>query len=273
MAKAERIFVVVDPSSNQHPALDRVIRTAVLRPEMPVVKVFIAVDSESTDTRAVNDNLFRHESWFGEEIRGPLEKAGIEYSLEISWSGEWQKSIVQASKAFGTDRIYLPVHERSESTSRFSFSESQWDLLKTAECPVVLIQPGAKEDRKVVLAAVNFQALSDEQRALNKSILHWGKEVAEMYKAEFHVVNAYLDSMNYPDRGRLANETGLSSDRIHVEAGYTDESVSAVADRINADLVVMGSLGQNGLTGSRRRGNTAARVIAALKQDIMVVNH
>lgn len=270
MAKAERLFVVVDPADSKHSALERAIRTSKLRPVMPVVKVFVAVDSEAVDTRAINDNLFRDESWFGSEIRKPLEDAGIEYCIEISWSGEWQQSIVMSSKQFGTDRIYLPVHERS-SSGRFSFSESKWDLLKTAECPVVLIQPEATEQRKVVLGAVNFQAVKDSQKELNKSILHWGKEVSEMYGAEFHVVNAYVDSMNYPDRGRLANETGLSSDRIHVEAGYTDEAVSKVAKELNADLVVMGTLGQNGLIKSRR-GNTAARVIAAMDQDIMVVN-
>ncbi|WP_370979881.1 universal stress protein [Agaribacterium sp. ZY112] len=272
MAKAERMFVVVDPSSNSHPALERVIRTAKLRPTLPVVKVFVIVDSEAVDTRAINDNLCRDQSWFISEIREPLEEVGVEYSIEISWSSEWQKSILMSSKQFGTDRIYLPVHERTNNSSRYSFSESKWDLLKTAECPVVLIQPQATEQRKVILAAVNIQALDDAQRELNKSILHWGKEVADMYGAEYHVVNAYVDSMNYPDRGRLAKETGIESTHIHVEAGYTDESVSRVAERINADLVVMGTLGQNGMIKSRR-GNTAARVIAALKQDIMVVNH
>ncbi len=271
MAKAERLFVVVDPADSAHAALERAILTSGLREVKPILKVFVAVDSEAVDTRAVNDNLFRDQNWFTTEIRQPLEEAGLEYTIEVSWSTEWQQSILMSSKQFGTDRIYLPVHERG-NTSRFSFSESKWDLLKTADCPVVLIQPGAPKQRKTVLAAVNFQAIEDAQIELNKSILTWGKELAEMYKAEFHVVNAYVDSMNYPDRGRLANETGLPAEKIHVEQGYTDEAVSRVAERLNADVVVMGTLGQNGLIRSRR-GNTAARVIAALKQDIMVVNH
>ncbi len=270
MSKAEKLFVVVDPSQATHAALDRAIRTAKIPASKPVIKVFVAVDSESVDTRAVNDNLFRDQAWFGLEIKAPLDAAGIEYQVEVSWSNEWQKSIVASAKDFCADRIYLPVKERTNST-RFSFSESKWDLLKTAECPVVLIQPKASEQRKVVMAAVNFQATEDVQIELNKSILSWGTTVAEMYGAEFHVVNAYLDSMNYPDRGRLANTTGLPPERIHVEIGYTDEAVAKVAKDINADLVVIGTLGQNGLVKSRR-GNTASRVIGGLSQDIMVVN-
>ena len=78
--------------------------------------------------------------------------------------------------------------------------------------------------------------------------------------------------MHYPDRGRLAKESGVPPERIHVEEGYTNEAVAAVANRLGADLVVMGTLNQKGLLSSRR-GNTAERVISTLQQDIVVVNH
>lgn len=271
MSDVDKVFVVVDPSDKRHFALERAICTAKFVDSKSYIHVFVAVDSEAVDTRATNNSLFRKLDWFAQEIKQPLENAGIEYDIEVSWSAEWQKSILLASRSCGAGRIYLPVHERT-ATSRFSFSESKWDLLKTAESPVVLIQPAAAQNRKIVLAAVNFQALEDEQRNLNKRILSCGKRFANAYNAEFHVVNAYRDSMNYPDRGKLANETGLPAAQIHVEAGYTADAVSVVASRINADLVVMGTLGQNGLVRSRR-GNTAERVISALSQDIMVINN
>lgn len=271
MATPERIFVVVDPNDTNHAALERVLKTAVQHTTAPILKIFVAVDGDSVDTRCVNNNLCRDQSWFDKEIKQQIEAVNLEYQIEVSWSTEWQKSILQASKRFSADRIYLPVHARTPS-SRFAFSESKWDLLKTAECPTVLIQPGATADRKVILVAVNVQALEDQQRELNASIVNWGKEVARIYNADLHVVNAYIDSMNYPDRGKLARESNLASDKTHVVQGYTDEVVSKVANEINADLVIMGTLGQNGLVSSRR-GNTAERVIAALTQDVMVVNH
>ncbi|MEC8427023.1 MAG: universal stress protein, partial [Pseudomonadota bacterium] len=82
---------------------------------------------------------------------------------------------------------------------------------------------------------------------------------------------AYLDSMHYPDRGKLANETGLDAEHIHVKPGYTDEVVSAMAKELGADIVVMGTLGQTGKSRTRR-GNTAERVIAGLDVDVMVFN-
>lgn len=270
MSDVEKLFVVVDPSDSAPVALERVLEVSKLRPNKTMLKVFVAIDGESVDTRAVNDSLFRDQSWFEDVIRKPIEEIGFEYSIEVSWSHQWQESIVQSSKHFGADRIYLPVHARN-NTSRFTFSESKWDLLKTAECPVVLIQPDAPKKRSVILAAVNFQAVKDLQKQLNLGILSWGKEAAKTYDADLHVVNAFLDSMNYPDRGQLARQTDLPAEKIHVTRGYTDECVSKIAKEINADLVVMGTLGQNGMTSSRR-GNTASRVVAGLTQDIMVIN-
>lgn len=271
MSKPEKLFVVVDPSDTTQIALERALIMGKKHEVPPNLFVFVGVDGEATDLRAINDNLFRDQHWFDAEIRKPIEAAGMKCTIEVSWSQEWQKSIVQSAKRFGADRIYLPVHART-NTSRFTFSEAKWDLLKTAACPVVLIQPGAKPERKTVLAAVNFQARKDEQQALNESILYWARTVANIYGAELHVVNGYIDSMHYPDRGNLARAASLPSERIHVEQGYTSDVVSSVAQKIQADLVVMGTLGQTGRTATRR-GNTAERVISALTQDVMVVNH
>lgn len=271
MPKQQKMFVVVDPNDEQHVALERVKRTSQLQEVKPFVHVFVAVDGDAVDTRAYNANLVRDQSWFEDNIRSVLNEAGVEHLIEVSWSSEWQESIMQAAKRANADLIYLPVHAKT-ANRRFMFTESKWELLKGAYCPVVLIRPGAREERKTVLAAVNFQATRDVQIELNEKILETARRLAGIYNADMHVVNGYLDSMNYPDRGRLANETGVDTAKIHVDNGYTAEVVSKVADDIQADLVIMGTLGQNGMTKTRR-GNTAERLIDALDTDVMVINH
>jgi len=271
MSKSQKLFVVVDPTADSHIALERAIIISKLHIAKPFIHVFVAVDPDAVDTRSSNDNLFRDQRWFDEVIKKPLIDAGIDYLIEVSWSSEWQKSIMDSAKRFAVDVIYLPVHARTNNR-RFTFTESKWELLKGAYCPVVLIRPGANAQRKVILAAINMQAQRDVQRELNKMIVEQAKFYAEMYGADVHVVNGYLDSLNYPDRGRLVNETGMPSDHIHVRNDYTSDVVSEVAEDINADLVIMGTLGQNGMTATRR-GNTAERLIAALQTDVMVLNH
>jgi len=270
-SEQERVFVVVDPTASNHIALQRAIITARFRTPAPTLYIFIAVDSESIDTRATNDSLFKNSQWFEEEIHGPLNREGLDYQIEISWSSEWQRSILKSANRFGADVILLPIQKKKKHALRITFSESKWKVLKKATCPVILVRPGAAEQRKTILAAVNFQAIGDQQRLLNANILARGKWLAEHYGAELHVVNAYKDSMNYPDRGKLAKETGLPSENIHVVPGYTDEAVAKTAKEILADLVIMGTLGQTGQSATRR-GNTAERVISGLDVDVVVVN-
>lgn len=266
----QKVFVVVDPSDEKHIALERAIITSKFREPRPKLMVFVAPDAQSVDMRYTNDSLFRDQHWFQSAIREPVTENGLECEVMACWSSDWQESIVKESKRLGADVILLPVHAKS-STRRFTFAESKWQLLKNAECGVVLVRPGANENRKVILAAVNFQATRKEQIHLNKTIVEHGKRTAENYGADFHIVNAYRESLNYPDRGKLVNETGVASDHIHVQQGYTDEVVSAVAKKVGADLLVMGTLGQNGLTRARR-GNTAERVIGSVDIDVMVYN-
>ncbi|WP_019530136.1 universal stress protein [Dasania marina] len=266
-----KIFVVVDPSVDKQVALERAIITSQYRDKKAVnIQVFIGVDSESTNMRANNDNLQRDQTWYLETIKEPLDAAGLNYSVSFSWSLEWQQSILQEAKHFGAETIYLPVQKKTNK-SRFTFSENKWDLLKTASCPIVLVRPGAKTERKVVLAAVNFQAEDEEHKALNMRIIERGRWIAESHGADLHLVNGYRDSMKYPDRGNLVKKSGVASDKIHVHKGYTDEVVAEIANKINADVVVMGTLGQTGKVKTRR-GNTAERVIASLDVDTIVVN-
>ncbi|WP_444928690.1 universal stress protein [Microbulbifer sp. SSSA002] len=273
MEQQSTVFVVVDPNDERHVALERALTTSRGRNPQPRLAVFVAVDGEAVDTRAVNDHLFRDESWFREQIREPISEAGLSCEITVCWSSDWQAAIVQESKRCNAEMIYLPVH--AKSSRRFTFAESKWQVLKTARCPVVLIRPGAKDERKVVLATVNYQAKTLEQRQLNRQISERATYIAGHYGAELHLVNAFLDSMLYPDRGalaKLADKTGVPTHRIHVKRGYTSDVVEEVAREIDADLVVMGTMNQYGETGSFLRGNTAERVIGQLDVDVMVCN-
>lgn len=269
----KKLFVVVDPNDEKAIALERAM---VFFEHVEVDKdnfemfIFIGVDGEAVNTRANNDNLIRDGEWFKSVILEPLEKAGIKFQVGMSWSSEWQASIVQEARRFGADVIYLPIHARTNKI-RFTFTESKWDLFKTAECPILLIRPEATPSHKVVLAAVNFQAYKPHQKELNSKIIETGKWIADNFGADLHVVNGYLDSMHYPDRGKLANESGLPGEKIHVKQGYSSDVVAETAKEINADVVVVGTLGQTGKSRTRR-GNTAERVIAGLEVDTVVIN-
>lgn len=270
MSQQERMLVVVNPTIDEQVALKRAIITAKLLQPSPKICALVAIDPDTVDQDVSNDSISRNTDWFEQQIHTPLREAGLDYKIEVSWCNNWQKAIMRAAEKFAATRILIRAG-KPKTPRRFSFAESKWKLLKRATCPVLIVRDNAAEQRKVVLAAVNFQASRDHQQQLNANILSRGKALADSYNAEFHVVNAYIDSMHYPDRGRLAKDTGLDSNHIHVVQGYTDEAVAKVASQLNADVVVIGTLGQTG-QAKTRRGNTAERVISAVDVDVVVVN-
>ena len=117
----ERVFVVVDPTASEHIALQRAIITARFRKPSPTLYIFVAVDSESIDTRATNDSLFKNSQWFEDEIHAPLKKEGLDYQIEISWSSEWQRSILKSANRFGADVILLPIQKKKKTHSTTDF--------------------------------------------------------------------------------------------------------------------------------------------------------
>ena len=265
---AERILIIVDPSKDNHVALDRAVITSRLRNPRPHIHLFIGVDSDSSDTSADNAAMYRNTDWFM-KLLAPLREEGLEFSTQVSWSSQWQQSILQAAKQTEADLIVVPDYSINARTGLLS--DSNWALLRKSKCPVLIVRPEARDQRKTVLAAINVQAKDDRYLALNDKVLARGKWMADRYGADFHVVNAYSDSMHYPDRGQMVRNTGLEGDFIHVKQGTPEDVISAVASEVNADIVVIGTLAREGVLGAMR-GNTSEKVICKLSQDVMTLN-
>ena len=192
------------------------------------------------------------------------------YRLQISWSNEYQQAVLQTAEQTNADMIVVPVRERPRS-GPFKFSDAKWALLRGAPCPVMIAQPGSKPRREVVLAAVHAQGNESSYKALNETIINAGKFISEMHGATLHLVNAYTDQEDYPDRARLVRISELPNEQIHSESGEPDEVIAKVAKQIGADVVVLATRRRNGLATSMR-GNTSERVIQALEADVLTVN-
>ena len=74
MSKQERIFVVVNPTIEEHVALDRAIITAKLLTPSPTICAFVAIDSDTVDSDVSNDKISRNTDWFEEQIHARSEQ-------------------------------------------------------------------------------------------------------------------------------------------------------------------------------------------------------
>jgi len=264
------ILVVVDPSQPSNLALERAVATAGLVKGNSVqvnMHILIAVDADNTDTSADNASLYRTGAWFFERIVGPLQEAGVAFTVEMCWSTDWYGSIMKSAVANKATVIMLPMLHKPSSRDRL-FNESIWRLLRTARIPVLIVQRETDGNRKTVLASVNEQSTGEDYQQLNDLIIERSRWIAGMHGSELHLVNAYATSLDYPDRGYLLQKTGIASANIHLLAGEPEDVIAKVAEDIDCDILVIGARART----NRWRGNTAERIITKVNSDILVIN-
>jgi universal stress protein E len=151
------------------------------------------------------------------------------------------------------------------------FTNSKWDLLRKSPCPVTIVRPGSRSQRKVILAALNIRTEKQKYIDLNEKILKQAKRIVSLYNADLYVINSYKDSMHYPDREQLLKFTGLDTEYVHLEEGDPAETISRYAEEINADMVIIGTMHRTG-AAALMRGNTSEKVLRKVKQDVLTLS-
>ncbi len=178
-------------------------------------------------------------------------------------------------------------------------------LLRHCPCPVWLVDPSAPLHCQRLLAAVDVdqQYPADEletRHTLNRRILDLACSIAIAESAELHVVDVWESlsasyagigrklSTEYNERTKNEHASALASllhetmaaispeasNRIelseHLVAGYPRRQIPDLAEQIEADLVVMGSVARIGVPGLFV-GNTAESVLSQIQCSVLVV--
>ena len=182
---------------------------------------------------------------------------------------EWSDAVLNCADRIQPDVIFIP--EYAPEIRRNMFTNSKWDLLRHSPCPVTIVRPDSRSQRKVILAALNIRTENQKYIELNEKILKQAKRVASLYHAELYVINSYKDSMHSPDREQLLKFTGLDTEYVHLEEGDPADVISRYADEINADMVVIGTMHRTG-AAALMRGNTSEKVLRKVKQDVLTLS-
>lgn len=266
MSTAKRVLVIIEPTQERHLALERVVVTSDVEHPDSHVHLFIGVNGDTTDLRATNQALYHDDQWL-KTLLHPLQAKGIRHSFELCWSNDWQGAVLNSARRFRPDHIFMPDYK--EAKKAWFFSNQQWSLLRNNVAPVTIVRPDTVARRRKILAAVNFQREDDPRYAqLNEKILTGGQNIAKHYGADFHVINAYSNSLNFPDRDRILKVSGLPTQNVHVREGDPAEVIVDFAKEIGADTVIIGTMARQGAS-ALMKGNTSEKVLSRLSQDVI----
>ena len=204
--------------------------------------------------------------------------------------------------------LVIKIPEQQDWLDRV-FGSNDMHLLRKCPCPVWLVKSQAPKTYRRILAAVDVGDTPREEQeatqAMNHQILELASSLALSDFAELHIAHAWdapgettlrggfmrmTDEkvIEYVDGMRRSHAEGLDSlmravansklgdalnylkPKKHLERGWARKVIPALAKRIDADLIVMGTVARTGVPGFIM-GNTAETILNQIDCSVLAV--
>ena len=301
--KFNNILVVLNPENDKQYALARAVRLVKeQKSEVPVkITVFLAAYDLSYEISALLSAEEREEMHRGviaqrqKEIQPYLEKYAdpmIEFQPVVVWSSNEAEAISAEVEKNNYDLVVKYTKEE-ESLTSLIFTPMDWQLLRKCPTPMLVVRDGDWKHQRRILVAVNVSGDEDYHEAFNKSLVSLSIDLADnLERGNIHLVSAYPPTpinmaIDLPEfhtseyingiRGQylinmkaLRQSFGIDEDHTHVREGFPEDVIPDVAKELEAELVVLGTLGRTGLSAALL-GNTAEHVISKLSCNLLAI--
>jgi universal stress protein E len=296
-----RILVAVkDPWARSLPAVEKAAQLArALRARVQLFSALsepLYVDAGgasgvtlTTLEHTAHDRALRRLEVIAQRLRG----SGIRTESVAQWDYPPHEAVVRAARLFRADLI---VAERHPSAHRFTWllRFTDFELLRLAPVPLLLVKTRGQYDRPAVLAAVDPSHAYSKPLRLDREILDCAAQIAAALKGSLHAVYAFnpmpvpIAESGLPLAGameaiatdaqsrarkaltRVLNGTAIPGSRRYVVPRHPIDAIESAAEETGCGIVVMGAISRSGLK-RLAIGNTAERVFDDLPCDLLVV--
>ncbi|MES9968505.1 MAG: universal stress protein [Candidatus Thiodiazotropha sp.] len=268
----EQILVVINPTKAEQVALDKGIRISET--------LGTSITALVRKKYAVPESLTELER----RLKVAAQK-GITVSVEVSEERDWFRALMIALEKKEYGLVIKEPH--APSLADHVFLPEDWRLLRNCKQAILLVRADNSWIGQPVLICVNADSADSEHQILNDRILREGKFITEAADAPMHLVSAFPSQMQDGDKSsqvpallelqyragckRLLGESVLPENQIHVDQGPPELLIPQVVEKIDAHLVVMGTVARTGLKGVLL-GNTAEQVLRHLRTDVLVLS-
>jgi len=303
MPKPQRILVVIDPTATAQPALERAASLAKLADAHVELLICdyngalkesrtLGADAVAKARAAVIESRLRRLN----ELAQPLRAAGIDATVDARWDHPLYHGVVAKAVEWEADLVVKDTHYHSV-LKRSILTNTDWSLIRNCPAPLLLVKPRAPAAKPCVVAAIDPLHERDKAKSLDRKILATASALCATTGGELHVFHAFditpviaasteammmpmalpiveiTDAMNAEHTAavhELTDSLKLPRERVHVVQGGAREQLLAIADRLRADVVVMGAVSRSGLE-RLFIGSTAEEVLDRVPCDLLIV--
>ena len=261
-----KIIAVLDPTLDEQPAFERALDSAEITGA--ALHLYMCVNGSYGD--GDRDSIITKYLSTLEDLATRARAKEVDTQCEVDWHDDWRDQAVIASQRCGADLLIKHSVDHSD-VDRVKRITADWVLLRKSTCPVLMIKDHTRWEDRRVLAAVVEKPADTAHEKLNEQVIAFTNDFAQSYQSDAHFVVGYHDRNYEPNAAEIAKRCSVSEDKVHVVHGQTDEVIANTAREIDADLIVIGTVGRTGIK-ARVVGNTSERLLDHTHCDVLVLH-
>ncbi|MBY6063100.1 universal stress protein UspE [Pseudidiomarina sediminum] len=298
MSCVNNILVVLDADKQQQKALNRAMHLARISQASITLLLSIYDFSYEMTTMlaaeerdAMRDSLINDRKAWIQDLLEDYNTRDLDISIKVVWHHRPYEAIIETALAGEHDIIVKATHPH-EGLAHILFTPTDWHLLRKAPCLVLLVKEHQWPEHGKVLAAIHTTGEHEHHDSLNARITEAAQRFANCLHSEVHLVNAYpgapvtiaaeipeFDTANYreviADNHKVAlaehaERFAIPAAQQHVREGLPEQIIPQLAEELDAELVVLGTIGRTGFSAALL-GNTAEHVIEQINCDLLAV--
>lgn len=301
MTRIDNILVIVDPTAQTHPAVDKAV--AIAKRCEARIELFACETRNSREARYSAHLAAGARSEFIADVRAlvqPLAEAarlqGVDVCVETDCGDPLHAKLLERTQRTSADLVVKDTHHHSLAR-RTILTNTDWELIRGCTVPLLLTRPRPYSEPPVISAAVDPGHSNDTAEILNRRILEVAQLFATRFGGSLDLVNAFipftiaaraaggspaivttldakmleeLRSARQAEVAALAQSCGVGKPKAHVKLGVASAVLPVAAEEIRADIMVMGAVSRSGMQ-RLFIGNTAESVLERIECDVLIV--
>jgi universal stress protein E len=298
MSRIRRILVAVkDPWARSIPALEKA--TQLARALGARVQLFHALsdpvyidlaEMEGVSLAKLEQTQHARAAGRLETLAQRLGRSGVRAESTVEWDFPPHEAVIRAARRFDADLIIAERHATAHHLA-WMLRFTDFELLRLAQMPVLLVKTRGSYDHPAILAAVDPTHAYSKPLKLDREILEAAAQITQALRGSLHAVYAYdplpvpaveaglalsdevsveTESRAKKALARVLNGTPVPESRRHVVPQHPIDAIQGTVAQLGCGIVVMGAISRTGLK-RMVLGNTAERVFDELPCDLLVV--
>ena len=301
MDPIRNILVIVDPSADLHPAVDK---AALLAEKFDARLELYICDTKASREVRIAEHARRHAQQplvvdlksILEEMARPLRRHGLDVTTEVECADPLHLALIDRAQRTTADLIVKDTHHHSLAKRTF-ITNTDWHLIRACPMPLLLTKPNSWVHVPRIFAAVDPGHANDKPELLDNRIVECAALFAKRLGGELHLLHVYLPAsivaaaagggpptpipVSADEQAReeeqqrrrlrdLITDYRVVHENVHLKVGGPAQVLPHMAGALRADILAMGAISR---TGMKRVfvGSTAEDVLEHLPCDALIV--